>query len=43
MVEITGEGLKKAAQNLASVIPTVLTIATQIVDTVTRLIGQHHG
>ena len=36
---ITGEGLKQAAQNLADVMPTVLTIATQIVATITRLTG----
>jgi hypothetical protein len=40
MVEITGEGLKKAAQNLADVAPIVLTIATQIVDTVVKLVAQ---
>jgi hypothetical protein len=39
-VQITGEGLKKAAQNLADVMPTVLTIATQIVATVSRLVAQ---
>jgi hypothetical protein len=33
-VEITGESLILAAKNLANVIPIVLTIATQIVDTV---------
>jgi ABC-type transporter Mla subunit MlaD len=37
MLQITGEGLKQAAQNLADVMPTVLTIATQIVATVARL------
>ena len=37
MLQITGEGLKQAAQNLADVMPTVLTIATQIVATVVRL------
>lgn len=31
MVSITGEGLKRAAANLAEVMPTVLQIATQIV------------
>jgi len=39
MLQITGEGLKQAAQNLADVMPTVLTIATQIVATVVRLRG----
>jgi hypothetical protein len=36
MVEITGESLKRAAQNLADVLPTVLTIATRIVSHVMR-------
>ncbi|GAP08463.1 MAG TPA: hypothetical protein DEQ80_07760 [Anaerolinea thermolimosa] len=31
MLQITGEGLKQAAQNVADVLPTVLSIATQIV------------
>jgi uncharacterized protein YlxW (UPF0749 family) len=39
MIEITGEGLKKAAENVAAVMPTVLTIATQIVKAVSRLMG----
>ena len=39
MVQITGEGLKQAAQNLADVMPNVLTIATSIVTTVAKLIG----
>jgi hypothetical protein len=39
MIEITGEGLKKAAENIAAVMPTVLTIATQIVATVSRIVG----
>ena len=38
MVEITGEGLLKAAQNLAKVAPLVLPLASQIVETVTRMI-----
>lgn len=38
MVQITGEGLKKAAQNVADVMPTVLTIATQIVMAVGKLV-----
>ena len=39
MVKITGEGLKQAAENVAAVMPTVLTIATQIVATVSRIVG----
>lgn len=39
MVKITGEGLKQAAQNLAEVMPTVVSIATQIALTVAKLIG----
>ena len=39
MLEITGDGLKKAAQNLADVMPAVLPLASQIVMTVTKLIG----
>jgi len=39
MVKITGEGLKQAAQNLADVMPTVVTIAAQIALTVAKLIG----
>ncbi len=31
VLEIKGEGLKKAAENLAAIAPTVLSIATQIV------------
>jgi hypothetical protein len=38
-IKITGEGLKQAAQNLADVLPTVVTIATQIVMAVSRLAG----
>lgn len=37
MLKITGEGLKQAAQNLAEVMPTVVSIATQIVLAVGRL------
>lgn len=40
MIEITGNELKKAARNLADVMPTVLTIATQIVATVSKLVAQ---
>ena len=39
MVQITGEGLKQAAQNLAEVMPVVVTIASQIALTVMKLIG----
>jgi ElaB/YqjD/DUF883 family membrane-anchored ribosome-binding protein len=39
MIQITGEGLKKAAQTLAEVMPSVITIATQIVLAVGRLTG----
>ena len=37
MLQITGEGLKQAAQTLADVIPNVLSIATQIVAAVFKL------
>jgi septal ring factor EnvC (AmiA/AmiB activator) len=39
MLQISGEGLKQAAQNLAGVMPTVVTIASQIVMTVAKLTG----
>lgn len=39
MLEITGDGLKKAAANLAGVAPTVVTIAGQVVATVLRMRG----
>ena len=39
LVQVTGEGLKQAAQNLADVMPTVVTIAGQIVLTVIKLVG----
>lgn len=39
MVKITGEGLKQAAENIKAVLPTVLTIATQIVATISRIVG----
>jgi hypothetical protein len=39
MLQISGEGLRQAAQNLAEVMPTVLTIAGQIVMTITKLTG----
>jgi ElaB/YqjD/DUF883 family membrane-anchored ribosome-binding protein len=38
MVQVTGEGLKQAAQNLADVAPTVLTIATQIIETIGQIV-----
>lgn len=38
MVQITGTGLKQAAENIAGVLPAVLTIATQIVGLVGRLV-----
>lgn len=39
MVQITGEGLKLAAKNLADVMPAVVTIAGQIALTVAKLVG----
>jgi len=39
MLQISGEGLKQAAQNLADVMPTVVAIAGQIVIAVTKLTG----
>lgn len=39
MLQITGEGLKQAAQNFAEVMPTVVTIASQIVLAIGRLTG----
>lgn len=39
MIQVTGEGLKQAAQNLAEVMPVVVTIAGQIAMTVAKLIG----
>ena len=39
MVQITGEGLKQAAQNLADVMPIVVTIAGHIALTVAKLVG----
>jgi hypothetical protein len=38
-LQITGEGLKKAAQNLAEVMPTVITIAAQIVAAVIKIVA----
>jgi hypothetical protein len=37
MIQITGEGLKRAAQNLADVTPAVVSIATQIVMAVMKI------
>ena len=39
MLQISGEGLKQAAKNLADVMPIVATIAGQIVLTVVKLVG----
>ncbi|NJM07193.1 hypothetical protein HC891_14905 [Candidatus Gracilibacteria bacterium] len=39
LVQISAEGLKQAAQNIAAVLPTVLPIATQIADTLRRIIA----
>lgn len=39
LVQITAEGLKAAAQNLAAVLPAVLPIATQIADASRKLVG----
>jgi methyl-accepting chemotaxis protein len=37
LLQISGEGLKQAAKNLADVMPTVLPIASQIVMTIAKL------
>jgi len=39
LVQISAEGLKQAARNLAAVLPTVLPIATQIADALRKMIG----
>lgn len=39
LLQITGEGLKQAAQNLADVVPTIVPIAAQIVTMVMKLSG----
>lgn len=39
MVQVGAEGLMQAAKNLATVMPTVLTIATQIVTTIMEIVG----
>jgi ElaB/YqjD/DUF883 family membrane-anchored ribosome-binding protein len=38
-LQITGDGLKKAAENLAEVLPAVLPIATQIVAAVIKIVA----
>ena len=38
-IQITGEGLKQAAKNLADVLPGIIVIATQIVAAATKLGG----
>jgi ElaB/YqjD/DUF883 family membrane-anchored ribosome-binding protein len=38
LVQITAEGLKKAAENIAGVLPTVLPITVQIAETIRRLL-----
>lgn len=39
MVQVSAEGLKQAAKNLATVTPVILTIATQIVTTIMKIVG----
>lgn len=39
LIQISGEGLKKAAENLAGVMPAVLTIAVQILRTILAATG----
>jgi hypothetical protein len=39
MLQITGEGLKQAAQNLAGVLPVVVPLAGQIIALVAKLTG----
>lgn len=39
MIQITGEGLKQAAKNVAEVMPAVVSIATQIVMAVGKLVS----
>ncbi|NJO84020.1 MAG: hypothetical protein HC828_15360 [Blastochloris sp.] len=38
MVQISGEGLKQAAQNIAAVLPAVLPIATQIAQAIQKFV-----
>jgi hypothetical protein len=40
MLQISAEGLKQAAKNLVTVTPIVLTIATQIVNTIMKITVQ---
>lgn len=40
MIQITGDALKQAAQNIADVAPTILHIASQIVTTIAMLINR---
>jgi hypothetical protein len=42
MLQITGDGLKQAAQNLAEVMPAVVTIASQIVMSIARITTAAH-
>ena len=39
LLQITGEGLKKAAENLSEVAPTVVSIASQVVVAIMRMKG----
>ncbi len=39
LIQITGEGLKQAAQNLADVLPDIITIATKITASAIKLGG----
>lgn len=39
MVQITSDGLKAAAQNIAAALPSVLPLATQIADALRKLVG----
>jgi hypothetical protein len=39
MLQVSGEGLKRAAQNLAEVAPIVVSIAGQVVMTIAKLTG----
>jgi hypothetical protein len=39
MIQISADGLKQAAQNLAAVLPTVLPIATKIAETIQRMVS----
>jgi hypothetical protein len=39
LLRVTGEGLKQAANNLASILPAIFPIVTQIIATVTKISG----